>query len=146
MFSVWSTRALVCENMTPTIWRLNSYYKQNVIIIIRSKECPRGPSRPPSGTNGYRSASYAASRDPYAPLPPPPPSYLYRERLSARYSVDRMRPYPDPYDRRPLPIPPPPPPVPTRSSVYDRRSPIGRPPPDYVYTRRSPPPSMPRHR
>lgn len=103
-----------------------------------SKECPRGPSRPPSASssNGYR------TRDPYAALPPQPPSYVYRtERISPRYSTDRMRPYPDPYDRRAVVAP-----LPPRSSIYDRHSPTHS-IPDYIYTARgaSPPPAIPRH-
>jgi len=101
-----------------------------------SKECPRGPSRPSSNMNGFR------SRDPYSSgPPPPPPSYMYRERMSRYGPSERMRPYPDPYERRALP-----PPLPPRGSVYDRRSPVGRLPPDYMYSRRPSPPPMPRHR
>lgn len=103
-----------------------------------SKECPRGPSRAmmPGGSNGYR------SHDPYGSLPPPQ-SYVYRnDRMGSRYGGERIRPYPEPYDRRPMSSSLPPP----RPSAYDRRSPPAM--PDYMYPRApSPvlPPDMTRH-
>jgi len=92
-----------------------------------SKECPKGPSRPP----GMRGDNFRGDFPP--PMPPPPPPF-YRDRMMSRFGGDRMRPYPDPYERRP------PPPPPMRDDFYERRSPFGRMPgPDYMYARRSPP-------
>ncbi|RWS30094.1 RNA-binding protein 4B-like isoform X2 [Leptotrombidium deliense] len=90
-----------------------------------SKECPR---------NSYDRFGY----DSRAP-PPMPPPVGYPDRYGSRYGpvrypVDRGydrgygggRPYPDPYDRRPIPPP--------RDDYYYRR-----PYDDYAYSRRSPP-------
>lgn len=98
-----------------------------------SKDCPKGPashdrSKPrgaPPMRDMYPRDPYP--RDPYDPyyrdryLPPPP-----LERF------DRYRPYPDPYDRRPLP---------PRDPFLRERDLYSRPPPEYYVTsgRRSPP-------
>jgi len=80
-----------------------------------SKDCPKGPSRPKGFTE-------RGGRDPY-PSRDPYDSY-YRD---SRYGppplpMDRYRPYPDLYDRRP---PPP------RDPYYTERDPYTRPPPEY---------------
>ncbi|XP_052270886.1 RNA-binding protein lark-like isoform X2 [Dreissena polymorpha] len=80
-----------------------------------SKDCPKGPSRPPG---------YYQEPDPY--------EAYYRDRYPPPPPVDRYRPYPDPYDRRPLPPPPP------RDPYYRERDPYARPPPDYYSRSRDP--------
>lgn len=72
------------------------------VFLYRSR--PKGYSdRAPDPYDYYRDSRY----------PPPPP-------------IDRFRPYPDPYDRRP-PLP--------RDPYYRDRDPYARPPPEY-YGRR----------
>jgi RNA-binding protein 4 len=92
-----------------------------------SKDCPLGPN---SMRNGYggRTDNFGG-----------PPSGMYRDRMAGRFGApERMRPYPELYDR---PIPSMAGPATRAPSMYNRQDPIGRPPPpDYMYRRRSPPP------
>ncbi|VDI45376.1 RNA-binding protein 4 [Mytilus galloprovincialis] len=92
-----------------------------------SKDCPKGPisndrSRPKGG---------APMRDMYPrdPYPRDPYDAYYRDRYLPPPPMDRFdryRPYPDPYDRRPLP-----PARDPRDPFMRERDPYARPPPEY---------------